>query len=71
MLGYMYTVTIITPKMTGGSGTLPLVVGGAGIATRYWGVLDGLIGGPMAALGGAAGMAAYTTNYVDSVCKAP
>jgi hypothetical protein len=32
--------------------------------------LDEAIGGPLAALGAAKGMAAYTANFVDSICKA-
>jgi hypothetical protein len=66
-----YKMAELGTKATGGGGATPAVVGGAGILTRYLQPLDEVIGGPLAVLGAAGGMAAYTTNYVDSVCKVP
>ena len=57
-------------QATGGAGTGPVVTGTLGILTRFLPVIDEVIGSPLAAVGGAQGMAAYTANYVDGVCKA-
>jgi hypothetical protein len=57
-------------KMTGGSGTGPVATGFLGLATRFFETLDAAIGGPLVVVGMAQGEAAYTANYVDSVCSA-
>ena len=52
-------------KLTGQSGVGPLLTGGLGVVTLYFESLASAFTG----VGLAQANAAYTSNYVDSVCK--
>ena len=55
---------------TGGSRTGPVITFGLGLGAAASPQLGEAIGGPLAVLGMPQGMAAYTSDYIDQVCKA-